>query len=388
MPTTDQHARSTHARGASEETDRVPVPAWPSRDLERRASEGAAAETTTTTGAETTTETGPTGETKQADMTTTAPATELATTDSTTATPAADRPAARRASFLADLTRAMRTAAEEERTEVLQRCREDAETHIGSMRSEFSTAADHVRERADQDVAALEAWCAGELERIRRETEQNIAGRRAQLADELAAQESRLEQGVAGVAETVTAYERGMADFFERLLAEEDPSTFAVLARQLPEPPTFTGMPVEAVAAAATPETAPEVATLDPDALAAAEAEAAEALAEEGFEATAPLPVTAAPAADAPTTTRMTVAAIGLVSVASVSNFKRLLSRVDGIHAVQVSSGPQGEFIFSLTGDRGLDLEAAVCALPGFQVELRGASETAVDVVAHDLDTE
>lgn len=373
MPTTDQHARSGHARGASDETDRVAVPAWPTRDLERRASEGAAAETP----ASETTQTAETAET-----------TATTATEPGPATPPTDGPAARRASFLADLTRAMRTAAEEERTEVLARCHEDAETHVGSMRSEFATAADQVRERADQDVAALEAWCAGELERIRRETEQNIAGRRAQLADELAAQESRLEQGVAGVAETVTAYERGMADFFERLLAEEDPSTFAVLARQLPEPPIFTGVPVEAVAAAATPETAPEAATLDPDALAAAEAEAAEALAEEGFETTAPVPVTAAPAADAPTTTRMTVAAIGLVSVASVSNFKRLLSRVDGIHAVQVSSGPQGEFIFSLTGDRGLDLAAAVCALPGFQVELRGASETAVDVVAHDLDTE
>ena len=32
-----------------------------------------------------------------------------------------------------------------------------------------------------------------------------------------------------------------MADFFERLLAEEDPTRFAAMAETLPEPPPFDG---------------------------------------------------------------------------------------------------------------------------------------------------
>ena len=77
---------------------------------------------------------------------------------------------------------------------------------------------------------------------------------------------------------------------------------------------------------------------------------------------------------------------MGLVSVASVSAFKRMLARVDGIHAVQVSSGPQGEFIFSLTCDQGMDLAAAVGTLPGFDIELRSTTEDSVTVVARDLE--
>lgn len=368
MPTTEHHARSGHARDASDEADRVAVTAWPTRDLERRAREQAPRETSATASPP--------------------KAAAAATPEPEPVAPAGELPAARRASFLADLTRAMRTAAEDERTAVLARCREDAETCVDSMRTQFATAGNEVRERADQDVAALEAWCAGELERIRRETEQNVAERRARLADELAAQEARLEQNITGVAETVTAYERAMAEFFERLLAEEDPSTFAVLARQLPEPPAFTGSTVDAVTSTPAASTAPDVSALDPESLAAAEADAAQALVEAGLETTGPVSTPSDVGPDAVPATRMTVAAIGLVSVASVSNFKRLLSRVDGVRTVHVSSGPNGEFIFSLTVDGGLDLAAAVSALPGFKVELRGVSEGAVDVVAHDLDTE
>jgi len=315
--------------------------------------------------------------------------------------PGAERAAGRRPNtFLADLTRAMRVAAEEERENVQQRFREEADAYVTTMRAEFAAAADSARERAEGDVAAIETWCARELERIRLETEQGIADRRTRLDEELTSQAARLEDGVTHIAGSVDAFEHQMAAFFERLLVEEDPSTFAVLARQLPEPPTFGGWPDPAAVTPsdstadwptadggpATWDVDADEFLRDPDALAAAEAEAAEALAAEGLGAETVMPGASSTAPDASGRIRMSVAAVGLVSVASVSAFKRMLSRVDGIHAVQVSSGPQGDFIFSLTCDRDMDLAAAVCALPGFNVEVRTSAEDTLTVVARDLE--
>jgi hypothetical protein len=314
------------------------------------------------------------------------------------AAPAAERMTARRPNtFLADLTRAMRVAAEEERENVQQRFREEADAYVASMRLDFAAAADVARERSQADVAAIEAWCEAELERIRVETERGIAERRARLDDELASQTARLDEGVTHVAGSVESFEQQMTAFFERLLVEEDPSSFAVMARQLPEPPALDAWPdpastsSDSTAGWPTADGGPaawdmdaDAALTDPDALAAAEAEAAEALAAEGFGLGTSMPLAAT--ADPSGRLRTSVAAVGLVSVASVSAFKRMLSRVDGIHSVQVSSGPQGEFIFSLTCDAGMDLGAAVCALPGFDVELRSTGEDGVTVVARDLE--
>lgn len=396
MATTDQHARHSTTRPAPDDAEGIAVPAWPTRDLERRAARSHAAEPATTADDPAP---GPEPTTASTTEATTQPTTELdeeatVPVSTTAAAPAvSQRPARSRAStFLADLTRAMRVAAEEERASVLARFRDDAGTYVEQMRGEFSAAADGARARADADVTSLEAWCAAELERIRRETEQGIAARRSRLDAELAAQTTRLDEGVATVDTTVSTFERDMAAFFERLLAEEDPSTFAVMAGHLPEPPAFAAWP---------PKVGPvdpfqPLPALDPEVLAAAEAEAAEALAAEGYAFAAPAATAAWPATPAQAeaeaaegaTRPMIVAAVGLVSVASVSAFKRTLSQVDGVRAVQVSSGPQGEFIFTLACEPGLDLAAAVCALPGFEVELRDSSEDSVTIVARDLDTD
>lgn len=423
MSPTDQHARHSTPRSGAADGERLVVPAWPTRDLERlpaRAemrsasatdnapmepiapeatsplvAEDAAEATGTTDMTETMTETlaEPTTEPAPAPMpqSMAAPAMPMS--------PAADRTSARRpTTFLADLTRAMRVAAEEERANVQQRFREEADAYVGSMRIEFAAAADLARERAEADVVAIETWCEAELARIRKETEDGIAQRRARLDEELTSQSARLDEGVTHVAGSVESFEQQMTAFFERLLVEEDPSTFAVMARQLPEPPVLDAWPDPGATRASDGTTdwpaadggpAPwdpgsDAVLTDPEALAAAEAEAAEALAAEGFGTAANAPVAAT--ADPSGRMRMTVGAVGLISVASVSAFKRMLSRVDGIHAVQVSSGPQGEFVFSLTCDAGMDLAAAVCALPGFDVELRSTAEDGITVVARDLE--
>ena len=89
---------------------------------------------------------------------------------------------------------------------------------------------------------------------------------------------------------------------------------------------------------------------------------------------------------DGSATTRAVVCALGLVSVASVSAFKRMLARADGVHSVQVTSGPQGEFVFTITCDPEMDLAAVVAGLPGFQIDLRSVTQGRVDITARELD--
>jgi hypothetical protein len=387
MATTDQQTRPT-SRQSADDSARSGTPAWPTRDLERR---GGTQPDATETPTEIPTE--PAAGATPAAVSTPEPRTPETTMK--TAEPTAQRaPATSRAtSFLADLTRAMRAAAEAERSEVLARLRHDAEGFVEGMRGEFAAAADTCRARCDTDLAAIEAWCEAELARIRRETEQGMAQRRGRLEAELAAQSSRLDEGIARVGSTVDTFEGDMSTFFDRLLSEEDPSTFAVMARQLPEPPPFAPWPPQPTAdseAWTAPVSQP---ALDVDALAAAEAEAAAAVEGDDFAATDATTMTAPPAqatSPAPTgeTAKMVVAALGLVSVASVSSFKRALGHGAGVKSVQVSSGPQGEFLFTLTCDAGLDLAAMVCALPGFEVEVRGSEQGAVQIVVRDLEAD
>jgi hypothetical protein len=257
-----------------------------------------------------------------------------------------------------------------------------------------------------------------------------------------------------------------MAAFFERLLAEEDPTRIATMAETMPEPPDLAGIaaaitepaapafepfPISALtrpmpepdagdqpdepaasepAAVAvtdettetetatvaddpaetateaedtaatedTAETAPEAeaAPAEPD-FAAAEAEAAAfagdpdeadriaarlAAADEGV----PLRVASNGATQADrATTRVTV--VGLVSVASIATFKRSLGRATGVSSIGVSSGPDGEFIFSVTHDPSVSLTDAITALPGFEARITAQTDGEIEVAAHDPDT-
>jgi hypothetical protein len=74
----------------------------------------------------------------------------------------------------------------------------------------------------------------------------------------------------------------------------------------------------------------------------------------------------------------------GLVSVASIASFKRHLGRVTGVQSVGVSSGPDGEFVFTVHHDNAVNLREVVPALPGFRARVTNAEDGAVSVVAHD----
>jgi hypothetical protein len=130
----------------------------------------------------------------------------------------------------------------------------------------------------------------------------------------------------------------------------------------------------EAEAAAFSPEDAPveeEIAVIGDDALAAR---------------LAGLVPDADTAGTESTTTRVVVT--GLVSVASIAGFKRQLSRVAGVQSVGVSSGPDGEFLFSVNHDSSIVLRDAVTTLPGFGARVTAEADGELTVSAKDPETE
>ncbi len=386
-----------------------------------------------------------------------APVTEEAAHAQEAATPAVIEqtapPAARRATkLMADFSRAMQVAAEASRDETMARFTSDAKAVVEEIHNAATEEVAALRRHADDDIAAVREWSKAEIARVREETEARIGKRKTALDGEIEAHGATIDTRVERVGATVSAFEAKMAAFFERLLAEEDPTRIATMAETMPEPPDLAGIvasvgqptaapfdpvptedwsqpvpdpvaggqaeePTEPAATAdadadaadadtdhpvdaeaeVTPETVADVpvAQEEPD-FAAAEAEAASfsgeveaddrvaaalAAADEG----SPLPVGPGVSARAERgTTRVTVT--GLVSVASIATFKRSLGRVPGVNTIGVSSGPDGEFVFTVTHDPALPLAEAIIGLPGFEARITAQATGEIGVAAHDPD--
>jgi hypothetical protein len=198
-----------------------------------------------------------------------------------------------------------------------------------------------------------------------------------------------------------------MDRFFERLLAETDPARLASLAEQAPEPPDLRGegpTAFDMMDGAADPRAAIDwqagtaATTPAPDTgLEAAAAAEAEAASTEGLEMSGadewPATVMAAAArhaegtsadddADGAERTRLLVS--GLTSVAGISAFKGALGQLAGVHAVSVSTGERGTFVFTLNHEADLDLATAVTGMAEFAARITDATADGVSVVAHE----
>jgi hypothetical protein len=407
---------------------------------------------------------------------------QVADTTPTAATAPAVAPARKPNKFMADLGKAMQAAAESARTDTLERFGAEAKTHIEGIHAASANEATDLRKRADDDVASIREWSKAEIARIREETDERITHRKSKLDQEIEGHAALIEHRIELVQARVAQFEAEMAAFFELLVGEPDPTRFAAMAENLPEPPAFdseawsdaaliaTAPPPTAVAA---PEAATEVVepTADVTADVTAEAAAAEGAAEPVAEAEADAPVaaeatseaaapaaaettpdadlfsignegsrdeddprlsalgltpdfaaaeaeaaafnetdassddeipviaddalaarlaglvpeTADVAADAPTTR---VIVLGLVSVASIAGFKRQMSRIAGVHAVGVSSGPDGEFVFSVTHDASVSLRDTIPGLTGFGARVTGDTDGDLQVTARDPESE
>jgi hypothetical protein len=351
-------------------------------------------------------------------------------------------PAGRQAQFLLELRRAMQQAAESAREESLARFQVEAKTIIEAVHSQSAEGAEALRHRAEEDVAAIREWSKAEIARIRDEAESRISGRRLELETQVERHAAVIEREIERIHRRGEAFESEMATFFEHLFAEDDPARFAMLARNLPEPPamevdpglaaglswsspdvedrdgsadepTNDGFQVAGEAGEAVDDAAAvdrEDAPLDPrlvalgltsDDAAAAEAEALASIDEVPADdeivaiddsalaarlaGLVPMGTAADGSAHGTASTRVVV--VGLVSVSSIAGFKRQLSRTSGVQTVGVSSTAEGDFIFDVTHQAGVDMAAVVPTLAEFRPVVGSIEGDTVHVTATDPGT-
>src|SRR5664280_3581806 len=141
--------------------------------------------------------------------------------------------------FLADLTQAMRSTAQTARQATTEQCQADAKAYTERLHARTDDEAASLRKAAEAEVSAIRDWSKAEMERIRVETEQRISRRRELLEQELQEYNSAIELEIERVQKRVSSFEQEVAQFFEQLQQESDPTVFASMAAQMPDPPEF-----------------------------------------------------------------------------------------------------------------------------------------------------
>jgi enamine deaminase RidA (YjgF/YER057c/UK114 family) len=349
--------------------------------------------------------------------------------------PSGPGPARRPTKFMAELSHAMQAAAEHARNETMERFQAEAKTVVEEIHANATSEVAELRTKADEDVAAIREWSKAEIARVREETEARIGARKTGLESEMAAHAAAVDARAERVTAVVTAFETEMASFFARLSGEEDPTRIATMAETMPDPPSLeevvasivsggslgSAFPAGLPAAASddptwtdqsqptVPEAGPETAAAGPAAeidFAAAEAEALSftddlaGLGDDDDGASAEPAGDAIEAASGETLTELEavigtpdtlvstrVVVAGLISVASIANFKRSLGRIGGVSSIGVSSGPNGEFVFAVAHHAGLALASEIVSMPTFESQLIGGSDGEIQVSSRDRDT-
>jgi hypothetical protein len=292
--------------------------------------------------------------------------------------------------FLADLTQAMRSTAETARQATIDQCQDDAKAYTEKLHARTDDEAASLRKAAEADVSAIRDWSKAEMERIRVETEQRISRRRELLEQELQEYNSAIEREIEQVQGRVASFETEVASFFEQLLQEADPTVFASMAAQMPDPPSFE----DADRGSVKPDlrerreqimrSAPVGETRMPAAKPSGNGSGS-LPAVDTTELIGGSPSTPAKAAVVESTQ---VVVVGLVSVASIATFKRQLGRLPGVKNVGVSSGPDGEFIFTVGHGDDVSLSSLVPTLPNFQARITSETDGVLNVSAHDPEAE
>jgi hypothetical protein len=139
--------------------------------------------------------------------------------------------------FLAELTHAMRGAAQRERERVTAEVDSATEAHVEKVRARAATEAAELRRLAEDDIDGIHGWAKEETIRIQMETERRIGTRREELQGYLIRHASIIDGEVGHVEGAVREYRSQLDRFFAQLEAEEDPAAFARLADEMPVPP-------------------------------------------------------------------------------------------------------------------------------------------------------
>jgi len=291
--------------------------------------------------------------------------------------------------FLADLTQAMRTTAETARQGTIEQAQADAKTYVERLHASTEDEAASLRKAAETDVAAIRDWSKAEMERIRVETEKRVSRRRELLDQELHEYNAAIELEVQRVEKRVGSFEEEVGQFFEQLLQEADPTIFASMAAQMPDPPAFTDFANGALTAELRARRdqimRTDVALPDFDAGGSNGARPDGKRVADGGDA-AMHNGTVAPKPAGRESTQVVV--VGLVSVASIATFKRQLGRLPGVKNVGVSSGPDGEFIFTIGHSVDTSLSTLIPTLPAFQARVVNEHDGVLNVSAHDPEAE
>ena len=141
------------------------------------------------------------------------------------------------ASFLAEISRAMRTAAVQERDRISATVADNTVVHEQKVRDRGAAEATELRRNADEDIAGIERTSAEEIERIKAEAERRIGERRSELTDHLERHATLVETEVGRIRGALDDYSAELDGFFGRLAEEQNPAEIARLAALLPEPP-------------------------------------------------------------------------------------------------------------------------------------------------------
>ena len=290
--------------------------------------------------------------------------------------------------FLADLTQAMRSTAETARQATIEQCQADAKAYTEKLHARTDDEAASLRKAAEADVSAIRDWSKAEMERIRVETEQRISRRRELLEQELQEYNSAIELEIERVQSRVTHFEGEVATFFEQLLQEADPTVFASMAAQMPDPPSFEDGGRGNVTPDLRERREQIMRSGSPAAAAAPEAPQAADDGADGGSDDSQLIGARPSAAKTPPLESTQVVVVGLISVASIATFKRQLGRLPGVKNVGVSSGPDGEFIFTVGHGSDTSLAQLVPTLPNFQARITSEREGVLSVSAHDPEAE
>lgn len=145
----------------------------------------------------------------------------------------ADRPR----QFLAELATAMRSTAETARQATIDECRSNAQAYTEYLQANRESGFLH--KDAAADITAIRDRSKADIERVREETEQRILRRNEQLEEELQEYTSAVEHEIERVQQSIKSFEGELAQFFDQLLEGGDPTDFATMAANVPDPPGF-----------------------------------------------------------------------------------------------------------------------------------------------------
>ncbi|HYL41312.1 MAG TPA: hypothetical protein VET90_08395, partial [Candidatus Binatus sp.] len=286
-----------------------------------------------------------------------------------------------------------------------------------AIRAESVVAVTELKKTAEADVASIKDWSRAELARVREETEARINARRAQLVEETEAAGRAAEDLLGRLHTTREAFDADMVRFFETLLAEEDPARLAGLAERMPSPPDLTAFP--ALDAWPTdelpvPEADGTVADAVPEGGATTEASAGapeppmphelptgqagddvavpDAASQQPLDARAAwldhLAQDAAAEAEAEALAGLdrqtSLIVAGLSSVAGIAAFKGALVHAEGVNAVSVTAGSNGDVLFTVTHDRQTELRDVVRGLEAFEPHLIADDGDTLSVTARE----